>query len=289
MPRAGSTLTEQILSSHSMIEGLGELRELGEITRKLADQAKAQKKPPYPMILGELDAERILALGEEYLEKTQSRRKTESRYFTDKMPGNYVHVAFIHLILPNAKIIDIRRHPLDCCFSCFKHYFPAGQPLSTNLRDVGRAYVEYVELMAFFDELLPGRVHRVIYENLVDDPETEVRRMLGYLGLPFEEECLRFYENKRHVRTISQDQVRMPLYKTGKEQWRSYDRWLGPLKEELGYVLDCYPDVPKYFTEIHARWNQPLALGAGANLFGTVKGIGQIPFEIAAGAAKLAA
>jgi tetratricopeptide (TPR) repeat protein len=282
MPRAGSTLVEQILSSHSRIEGLGELRDLSDITRKLMEEAKRENLPPYPIVVREFDVDRVRALGEEYLEKTRGRRKTDRPYFTDKMPGNHVHVAFIHLILPNAKIIDARRHPLDCCFSCFKHYFPAGQPLSTNLRDVGHAYVDYVEQMAFFDELLPGRVHRVIYEKLVDDPETEVRRMLDYVGLPFEEQCLRFHENKRLVRTISQDQVRMPLYKTGKEQWLNYEPWLGPLKEELGYVLDCYPEVPKYFTEIHARWNQPLALGQGANPFGTVKGVGQIPFEIAA-------
>ena len=139
------------------------------------------------------------------------------------------------------------------------------------------------------DEILPGRVHRVIYEQLVDDPEREVRRLLDYVGLPFEEQCLRFHENKRFVRTISQEQVRMPLYKTGKEHWRNYEQWLGPLKEELGYVLDCYPDEPKYFTEIHAKWNQPLALGHGANPFGTVKGVGQAPFEIAQEMSTLAA
>jgi hypothetical protein len=289
MPRAGSTLVEQILSSHSQIEGLGELRDLGDMTRRLTKEAEKRKEPPYPILLRDIDRERIAFLGEEYLNKTRRRCKTDKPFFTDKMPGNFNHVGFINLILPNAKIIDARRHPLDCCFSCFKHYFPAGQPLSTNLRDVGHGYVDYVELMAFFDEILPGRVHRVIYEQLVDDPEKEVRRMLDYVGVPFEEQCLRFHENKRFVMTISSEQVRMPLYKTGKEQWRNYDRWLDPLRDELGYVLDCYPDVPKYFTEIHARWNQPLALGQGANPFATVKGVGQLPFEIAQEATILAA
>lgn len=289
MPRAGSTLVEQILSSHSQIEGLGELCDLGELTKELTVEAQQRNEPPYPLALRELDADRFRAMGEAYLNRTRGRRKAKRPYFTDKMPGNHYHVGFIHLILPNAKIIDARRHPLDCCFSCFKHYFPAGQPLSTNLRDVGRGYVDYVSLMAFFDELLPGRVHRVIYEHLVDNPEREVRRLLDYIGLPFEEQCLRFHENKRFVMTISQDQVRMPLYKTGKEQWRNYEPWLGPLKEELGYVLERYPDVPEYFAEIHARWNQPLSLGQGANAFATVKGVRQLPFEIAPEPASLAA
>ena len=164
------------------------------------------------------------------------------------MPGNHNHIALIHLALPNAKII-MRAKPARLLFSNFKHYFPAGQPLSTNLRDIGRSYVDYVELMAFYDQLLPGRVHRVIYEHLVEDPEAEVRRLLKYVGVPFEEQCLRFHENKRVARTISQDQVRMPLYKTGIEQWRNYEPWLGPLKEELGYVLELYPEVPQYFNE----------------------------------------
>jgi tetratricopeptide (TPR) repeat protein len=290
MPRAGSTLVEQILSTHSMIEGLGELPDLGEIIRQTAPEKGDRGGLPYPIALRELDASRVRSLGEQYLERTRRGRKSDKPYFTDKMPGNHNHVAFIHLALPNAKIIDARRNPLDCCFSCFKHYFPAGQPISTNLRDVGRGYVDYVELMAFYDELLPGRVHRVIYEQLVEDPEREVRRLFEYVGLPFEEQCLRFHENKRVAKTISQDQVRMPLYKTGVEQWRNYEPWLGPLKEELGYVLDLYPAVPKYFMEIHAKWTEPLALGQGANPFATVKGVRQMPFEIVARAdANLAA
>jgi hypothetical protein len=244
-----------------------------------------QKAPPYPILLRDIDAERFRSLGEEYLETTRRHRKTGKPYFTDKMPSNYNHVGLIHLALPNAKIIDVRRHPLDCCFSCFKHYFPAGQPLSTNLRDIGRGYVDYVELMAVFDQLLPGRVHRVIYEHLVDDPEREIRRLLDHIGLPFEEQCLRFHENRRFVATISQEQVRMPLYKTGKAQWRSYEPWLGPLKEALGYVLERYPEVPEFFAEIHVQGKKPLSLGERANPFATVKGVRQLPFEIADGIA----
>lgn len=289
MPRAGSTLVEQILASHSRIEGLGELHDLEEIVGRLEKEGRGQKAPPYPVLLREIDAGRFRSLGQEYLETTRRRRKTGKPYLTDKMPGNRNHLGFIHLALPNAKIIDVRRHPLDCCFSCFRHYFPAGQPLSTNLRDIGRSYVDYVELMAFFDGLLPGRVHRVIYEQLVDDPEREVRRLLDHIGLPFEEQCLRFHENKRFVATISQEQVRMPLYKTGKEQWRRYEPWLGPLKEELGHVLERYPEVPEYFAEIHVRWTRPLSLGEGANTFETVNGIRQAPFDVLSGNSNLAA
>jgi tetratricopeptide (TPR) repeat protein len=289
MPRAGSTLVEQILSSHSQIEGLGELKDLGDVVKRISPDTGEKKSPPYPIVLRELDAERLKSLGEQYLERTRRLRKSDKPFFTDKMPGNHNHAAFIHLILPNAKIIDARRNPLDCCFSNFKHYFPAGQPLSTNLRDIGRGYVDYVELMAFYDELMPGRVYRVIYEHVVDDPEREVRHLLDYCGLPFEEQCLRFHENKRVAKTISQDQVRMPLYKTGIEQWRNYEPWLGPLKEELGYVLDLYPEVPRYFTEIHAKWSAPLSLGQGANPFGIVNGVRQAPFETPDHATNLAA
>jgi hypothetical protein len=152
----------------------------------------------------------------------------------------------IHLLLPNAKIIDARRHPLACCFSNFKQHYARGQLFSYDLADVGHFYRDYVELMAHFDEVLPGRVHRVIYERLVEDTEAEVRRLLDYCGLPFEEGCLRFFENARPVRTASSEQVRQPIYREGIEHWRHYEEWLGPLKAALGPVLEKYPAVPRF-------------------------------------------
>jgi hypothetical protein len=153
-------------------------------------------------------------------------------------------VGLIHLMLPNAKIIDARRHPLSCCFSGFKQHFARGQHFSYSLEDIGRYYRDYVELMAHFDQVLPGRIHRVIYERMVEDTETEVRRLLEYCGLPFEDGCLRFYENERAVRTASSEQVRQPIFRDSVEQWRNYEPWLGPLEVALGPALETYPDPP---------------------------------------------
>ena len=150
-------------------------------------------------------------------------------------------------MLPNAKIIDARRHPLGCCFSAFKQHFARGQSFSYSLGDVGRYYRDYVELMAHFDAVLPGRVHRVHYETMVEDTEAEVRRLLDYCGLGFDERCLRFYENDRAVRTASSEQVRKPIFRDGIDQWRHFEPWLAPLKSALGTVLDCYPQVPQDF------------------------------------------
>ena len=165
-------------------------------------------------------------------------------FFIDKLPNNWLYVGLIHLILPNAKIIDARRHPLGCCFSAFKQHFARGQNFSYDLADLGRYYRDYVDLMAHFDAALPGRVHRVFYESTIEDTEAEIRRLLDYCGLPFEAQCLRFYENERAVRTASSEQVRRPIFKEGMDHWRHYEPWLGPLKESLGSVLDCYPSVP---------------------------------------------
>jgi len=156
------------------------------------------------------------------------------------MPNNFAHVGLIHLVLPNAKIIDARRHPLACCLSGFKQHFARGQNFSYSLEDLGRYYRDYVDLMAHFDRVLPGRVHRVIYEDLVDDTEHEVRRLLDYCGLPFEDACLRFFDNARPVRTASSEQVRQPIYRDGVEQWRHYEVWLDPLKAALGSALTGY-------------------------------------------------
>jgi hypothetical protein len=161
------------------------------------------------------------------------------------MPNNWAHVGLISLILPNAKIIDARRHPLSCCFSGFKQHFARGQHFSYSLEDIGRYYRDYVELMAHFDAVLPGRIHRVIYEQMIDDTEAEVRRLLDYCSLPFEAGCLRFYENERAVRTASSEQVRQPIFRDAVEHWRNYEPWLGPVREALGPVLEAYPDAPQ--------------------------------------------
>lgn len=274
MPRSGSTLVDQILSSHSAIEGLEELEDLPSIIDEELDK---DRNGAYPRNVSTLGAERLRSLGEQYMARTRRRRKLPRPFFTDKAPINFLHVGLIHLILPNAKIIDARRHPLDCCFSCYKHFFPGGQPLTWNLNTVGRCYVDYVELMAHFDQLLPGRVHRVIYEQMVENPEEEVRRLLDYVGVPFEETCLRFHETKRFVRTISAEQVKMPLYKSGVAQWKNYEPWLGPLKDALGCVLDYYPEVPKFFPRLRSH-SSSYELGA-INKFCLVKGVRQPPFE----------
>jgi hypothetical protein len=170
------------------------------------------------------------------VDRTRIHRKTAAPFFIDKMPNNFAHVGLIQLLLPNAKIVDARRHPLGCCFSAFKQHFARGQNFTYALDDLGRYYRDNAELMAHFDQVLPGRVHRVIYEDLVADTETEVRRLLAYCGVPFEEQCLRFYQNERAVRTASSEQVRKPIYGDGVEHWRHYEVHLGPLKAALGYV-----------------------------------------------------
>ena len=162
------------------------------------------------------------------------------------MPNNFAHVGMIHLALPGAKIIDARRHPLACGFSAFKQHFARGQNFTYSLHDIGRYYRDYVELMAHMDAVLPGRIHRVVYENMVTDTEAEVRRLLDYCGLPFEQGCLRFFDNDRPVRTASSEQVRQPIYREGIDHWRNYEPWLGPLKAALGPVLDSYPAVPEF-------------------------------------------
>jgi hypothetical protein len=198
----------------------------------------------YTSVLAGLGGAELRALGQQYLDRTRIYRKTDRPFFIDKMPNNFLHVGLIHLILPNAKIVDARRHPLGCCFSNFKQLYARGQRFSYSLEDMGRYYRDYVELMAHYDAVLPGRVHRVIYERVVEDTETEVRRLLDYCGLPFEAGCLRFYENDRPVRTASSEQVRKPIYREGLDQWRHFEAWLDPLKAALGPVLDAYPDAP---------------------------------------------
>ncbi len=240
MPRAGSTLIEQILASHSQIEGTQELPDIAMMSAQIA-----KDEGQYVQAMTKLSPERRRELGEEYLQRTRIHRKTVKPRFIDKMPNNWLNVAFIHLILPNAKIIDARRHPMDCGFSNFRQHFARGQSFAYSLDDIGEYYLDYVGFMKAFDEALPGRVHRVIHEQLVDDTETEVRRLLTYLEVPFEESCLRFWENKRAVQTPSAEQVRRPINRDGADRWVHYEEWLGPLKAALGPVLEAYPGVPE--------------------------------------------
>lgn len=241
LPRAGSTLLEQILASHSQVEGTMELPELTSLTGDLRRRGGPHAEMPYHEALAALDADGRRALGERYLAETRIQRKTSAPFFIDKMPNNFMHVGLIHLILPNARIIDVRRHPLACGFSVFKQHFARGQSFSYDLADIGRYYRDYVDLMAHFDAVLPGRVCRVLYERLVEDTEAEVRRILAYCGLAFEPACLRFFDNARPVRTASSEQVRQPIYRGALEHWRYYAAWLGPLEAALGPVLEAYP------------------------------------------------
>jgi len=244
MPRAGSTLIEQILGSHPLVEGTMELPQLPKLARELA--GPGQEEGTFLRRLAALTREELRALGERYLAETRIMRKTDAPFFIDKMPNNCMYVGLIHLILPNAVIIDARRHPVGCCFSCFKQHFARGQWFSYGLEDLGRYYRDYVELMEHFDEALPGRVARVFYETLIEDTDAEVRRVLEHCGLPFESACLRFYENDRAVRTASSEQVRRPIFRDAVEHWRHYEPWLGPLAQSLGDVLTDYPRVPVF-------------------------------------------
>lgn len=238
LPRAGSTLLEQILSSHSQVEGTMELPDLPHIAARLGPVAQ------WPSRLANAAPDELREMGEMFLERTRIQRKTDKPFFIDKLPNNWLHIGLIQLILPNARIIDARRHPMACCFSNFKQHFARGQGFTYSLEDIGRYYADYVDFMAHFDRVLPGRVVRVFHEAMVDDSEAEIRRLLAALGLPFEENCLRFWETERAVRTASSEQVRRPIFKEGTEQWKIFEPWLDPLKVALGPVLAAYPDVP---------------------------------------------
>jgi tetratricopeptide (TPR) repeat protein len=239
LPRSGSTLVEQILASHSQVEGTMELNDLVRTVRRL-DLPGGR----YPDVLAGVPTAQLAALGREYLQATRIQRKTGRPFFIDKLPANFMHIGLIRTILPNAKIIDVRRHPLSCGWSCFKQHFARGHDFSYDLSDIGHYYRTYVAFMGLWDMVLPGHVHRIFYEDLVADTENEVRRMLDHLRLPFEPACLAFHETERAVRTPSAQQVRQPIFTGGLDQWRKFDPWLGPLKDALGDVLDAYPAVP---------------------------------------------
>ncbi|NQV86539.1 MAG: sulfotransferase [Woeseiaceae bacterium] len=245
MPRSGSTLLEQILSCHSQVEGTTELPDMITMAKELRGEAESQDIAVYASVLKAKNAAELRALGERYLQSTRIHRKTDRPFFIDKMPNNFLHIGMIHLVLPNAKIIDARRHPMACCFSNFKQYYAQGQAFSYGLSEMGRFYRDYVDLMAHFDNVLPGRIHRVFYEDTVADTEQVVRDVLGYCGLDFEPACLRFFESDRPVRTASSEQVRQPIYRSGVEQWKNFEEWLDPLRAALGSVLDTYPKVPE--------------------------------------------
>ncbi|MEL7185774.1 MAG: sulfotransferase [Pseudomonadota bacterium] len=242
LPRAGSTLLEQILSSHSAVDGTMELHNILNLAKRLRGRTPTEDgKPRYPKILTELEDDYFKGFGEQFINDTRAYRG-DAPFFIDKMPNNFFHVGLIRLILPNAKIIDARRHPMAGCFSGYKQLFGEGQEFSYDLRDIGNYYRRYVELMDHWDEVLPGFVLRVQYEDVVDDLESEVHRILDFCELSFEDACVDFYKTKRSIRTPSAEQVRQPIYKSGLEQWRNYEPWLEPLKEALGPdILQRYP------------------------------------------------
>ena len=225
-----------------------ELPDVPQIARELAERGGKDSGAGFFEAVAALGTAELRALGERYLDGTRHLRKSAAPFFIDKMPNNCLYVGLIHLMLPNATIIDARRHPLGCCFSCFKQHFARGQSFAYALEDLGSYYRDYGALMHHFDAVLPGRVHRVLYESMVADTENEVRRLLERCGLEFEAACLRFYDNERAVRTASSEQVRQPIFTTGLEQWRHYASWLGPLEAALGSVLTAYPDVPSDVT-----------------------------------------
>jgi tetratricopeptide (TPR) repeat protein len=237
MPRAGSTLIEQILSSHPAIEGTAELPDVPAIARRLDGRKVRDDTSLYPECLARMTAKELCDLGQEYLDRASVQRFTDRPYFIDKLPNNWAHVGLIRLILPNARIIDARRHPLACCVSNFKQHYARGQRFSYDLAEVGSYYREYVTLMRHFDAVLPGHVLRVIHEDLVNDPETEIRRLLDFLGLPFDRACLSFHENPRAVRTASSEQVRRPISRDGLDQWKLFEPWIDPLKQSLGPIV----------------------------------------------------
>jgi tetratricopeptide (TPR) repeat protein len=232
LPRAGSTLLEQILASHPQIEGTDELSVVPRFALELG--GRGAEPLVYPQSVARLTRAELRALGERYLLQTRVQRRLGRPHFIDKMGSNFLHAGLIHLMLPNARIIDARRAALGCCFANFRHHYQRGMEFSYSLEDLGRYYRDYVTLMAHFERELPGRIHRVCYEDLVEDLEGTVRKLLEYLGLPFAEQCLRFHETRRPVQTMSSEQVRQPLYTEALTQWRHFEPWLGPLKEALG-------------------------------------------------------
>jgi tetratricopeptide (TPR) repeat protein len=236
LPRAGSTLLEQILASHSKVEGTMELADIPRLVHQLQGRGHDELNPPYPGVLAELTPDQFRRFGEKYIADTQVYR-TGKPMFIDKMPNNFRHLGLIHLILPNARFIDARREPMACCFSNFKQLFASGQEFTYSIDDIARYYRSYVELMDHWDAVLPGRILRVQYEDVVADLEGNVRRLLDFCGLEFEPACVEFHKTERSIRTASSEQVRRPIFKEGLDQWRHFEPWLGPLKQALGPLV----------------------------------------------------
>jgi tetratricopeptide (TPR) repeat protein len=241
--RSGSTLIEQILASHPLIEGTSELSVMQHIWERLFRIASLRGRGPFQE-LAELDGAAIRAIGEEYVERTRVFRMTDRPYFVDKLPANWMHLGLIRLALPNAKIIEARRHPMACGFSNFKQNFASGMRFSYSLESIGYFYRDYVRFMDHIERVQPGTIHRVVNERLVDDTEGEVRRMLEFIGVPFDPACLEFHRNTRAVQTPSAEQVRRPINRDGLDQWCHYEPWLGPLKDALGSTLDNWDKSP---------------------------------------------
>tara|TARA_B100000787_G_scaffold89074_1_gene65843 strand:+ start:264 stop:2282 length:2019 start_codon:yes stop_codon:yes gene_type:complete len=240
LPRSGSTLLEQILASHSLVDGTMELPNILTLAQTLRRGERISNTKHYPGVLRNLDPSQLSEFGQKFIEDTRIHRGS-APFFIDKMPNNFRHIGLINLILPNAKIIDARRHPMGCCFSGFKQLFAEGQDFTYGLEEIGTYYKDYVELMDHWDKVLPGKVLRVQYEDVVEDLDTQVRRILDYCGLDFEDSCISFHETERSVRTPSSEQVRQPIYQSGVDQWKNFEANLEPLKTALGPVLKRYP------------------------------------------------
>ncbi len=235
LPRSGSTLIEQILASHSLVEGTHELSDI----QRIVVEIRGLEDSRYPAVLAELAPEEFRRLGERYITDTRAYRQGKP-FFIDKMPNNFCHIGLIHFMLPNAKIIDVRRDPMACCVSNLRQLFAKGQEFTYSIEDIARYYRTYLELMRHWDAVLPGRILRVWYEDVVEDLEGNVRRILEFCGLEFEPACVEFYKTQRSVSTASSEQVRRPIFLGGLFQWRNYEPWLGPLKDKLDDALIRY-------------------------------------------------
>jgi tetratricopeptide (TPR) repeat protein len=242
LPRSGSTLIEQILTSHPQVEGTQELAVVQRIVTELRGRGTDLDNPRYPGVLTELTAKELMRLGERFLTETRVYRRTGRPFFIDKMPNNFRDIGLIHLTLPNAKIIDVRREPMACCFGNLKQLFSSGQEFSYNINDIARHYRSYLELMRHWNVALPGRILTVHHEDVVDDLEGSVHRVLDFCGLLFEPACLEFHKTPRNVRTASSEQVRQPISREGIEKWRNYEPWLASLRAALGDAMTSYRD-----------------------------------------------